>query len=80
MTRQTDTVDNAAVAQTVEINVGEISTALSILRCVSGTLHADLDECPPSIRHACTVLEIAILRISEARDGLSVVSAARHRQ
>jgi hypothetical protein len=69
MTRQTDSVDNAALAQAVRINVGDVSSALSILRCVSDSLRSGLEENPSNI-HACNTLEIAILRISEARDEL----------
>jgi hypothetical protein len=66
------------IVEAIDIRTAEISSALSILRCVSDSLHLGLEE-NPSNAHACSTLEIALLRLSEARDGLSVVSAARHR-
>jgi len=70
MTTPTDSVDRAAVApevaQEIETQVAELSSALAILRCVADSLHLAGDEWP----HACAALEGALVRIYEARDAL----------
>ncbi len=62
--------------QAVEERTEELHRALALLRCIADSLHLGLDENPSTV-HACTALDVAILKISQARDGLEFVELKR---
>ena len=67
---------SAELKEIIEARVEDITKSIALLRCIADSLHLGLDDNPSTV-HACTSLDIAILRISEARDGLEFVELSR---